>query len=291
MRGGKKYFLTLIDDCKRYCYVYLLRSKDEALEMFQHFKNEVENQLDRKIKVIRSDRGGEYEAPFGDFCSQHGIIHQTTAPYSPQQNGVARRKNRTLKAMMNALLLSSGLPQNLWGEAIISANYILNRIPHKKTNKSPYELWKGRRPSYKYLNLWGCLAKVAVPIPKKVKIGPKTIDIVFIGYAHNSSAYCFLIHKSEINDMHADTIIESRNASFFENVFPYKSTQESNSSKKTHDTAVCSSQGQQDDDEPRRSKRTRTSKSFSPDFLTCLLEDEPQSFKEAMSSPEAPYWK
>ena len=82
-RGGKKYFFTLIDDCTRYCYIYLLRSKDEALEMFQHFKNEVESQLDRKIKVIRSDRGGEYETPFGDFCYQNGIIHQTTAPYSP----------------------------------------------------------------------------------------------------------------------------------------------------------------------------------------------------------------
>ena len=112
-RGGKKYFLTLIDDCSRYCYVYLLRSKDEALEMFKQFKNEAENQLDRKIKVIRSDRGGEYEAPFGDFCSQHGIIHQTTAPYSPQQNGVVKRKNRTLKEMMNALLISFGQPQNL----------------------------------------------------------------------------------------------------------------------------------------------------------------------------------
>ena len=82
--------------------------------MFQHCKNEVENQLYRKIKVIRSDRGGEYEAPFGDFCSQLGIIHQTNAPYSPQQNGVTERKNETLKEMMNALLLSSGLPQNLW---------------------------------------------------------------------------------------------------------------------------------------------------------------------------------
>ena len=126
MRGGKKYFLTLIDDCTRYCYVYLLRSRDEALEMFQNFKNEVDNQIDRKIKVIRSDRGGEYEAPFGDFCSQHGKIHQSTAPYSHQQNGVTELKNRTLKEMMNALLLSSGLPQNLWGEAIISTNYILN---------------------------------------------------------------------------------------------------------------------------------------------------------------------
>ena len=96
--------------------------------------------------------------------------------------------------------------------------------------------------------------------------------------------------------MHANTIIESRNASFFKmyffkNVFPYKSTQESNLSKKTHDTTIDSSQGQQDDDEPRCNKRTRMSKSFGPDFLTYLLEDEPQSFKEAMSSPEAPYWK
>ena len=102
--------------------------------MFKHFKNEVENQLDRKIKVIRSDRGGEYEAPFGDFCSQHGIIHQTTASYSLQQNGVVERKNRNLKEMMNALLLSSGLPQNLWGEAFLSPNYILNQIPQKKSN-------------------------------------------------------------------------------------------------------------------------------------------------------------
>ena len=139
--------------------------------------------------------------------------------------------------------------------------------------------------------MWGFLAKLAVPIPKKVKIGPKIFDCVFIGYAHNSSAYRFLIHKSEIIDMHANTIIESRNASFFENVFPYKFTQESNSSKRTHDTIIGSSQDQQDDDEPRCSKRTRTSKSFVPDFLMYLLEDKPQSFKEAMSSPEAPYWK
>ena len=110
---------------------------------------------------------------------------------------------------------------------------------------------------------------MAVSIPKKVKIGPKTVDCVFIGYVHNSSAYRFLIHKPEIFYKHVNTIIESRNASFFENVFPYKSTQGSNSSKRTHDTAIGSSQGQQDDDdEPRHNKRTRTSKSFDPDFLT-----------------------
>ena len=192
-RGGNKYFITFVDDNTKYCYVYLLKSKDEAIEKFVLYKNEVENQLNKKIKVLRSDRGGEYESPFGEFCAEHGIIHQTTAPYSPQQNGVAERKNRTLKEMMNAMLLSSGLSQNMWGEAVLTANYLLNKVPRKKENKTPYELWNGRRPSYKYLRMWGCLAKVAVPTPKKVKIGPKTVDCIFIGYAHNSSAYRFLV--------------------------------------------------------------------------------------------------
>ena len=114
-RGGNKYFITFVDDSTKYCYVYLLKSKGEAIEKFVLYKNEVENQLNRKIKVLRSDRGGEYESPFVDLCAQHGIIHETTAPYSPQSNGVAERKNRTLKEMMNAMLISSGLPQNMWG--------------------------------------------------------------------------------------------------------------------------------------------------------------------------------
>jgi len=129
--------------------------------------------------------------------------------YSPQSNGITKRKNRTLKEMMNALLISSGLPDNFWGEAILSANHILNKIPQKKTLKSPYELWKNRPPSYKYLKVWGCLAKVEIRKPKKVKIGPKTIDCVFMGYTHNSSAYRFLVYKSEIDDIHENTIIES----------------------------------------------------------------------------------
>ncbi|KAK9944760.1 hypothetical protein M0R45_010310 [Rubus argutus] len=297
-RGGKKYFITFIDDCTRYCYVYLLRSKDEAIEMFKYYKNEVENQLGKKIKILRSDRGGEYEAPFAEFCAQHGIIHQTTAPYSPQQNGVAERKNRTLKEMMNAMLISSGAPQNLWGEALLSSNYILNKLLHKKLDKTPYELWKGRRPSYKYLKVWGCLAKVAIPEPKRVKIGPKTVDCVFIGYASNSSAYRFLVHKSENVDIHVNTVIESRNAEFFENIFPCKGTQEQNSLKRNYDDANGSNhEGNQEavGNElkvyTRRSKRPKIAKSYGPDFLTYLLENEPQNYKEAMSSPEAPYWK
>ena len=140
-----------MDDSTKCCYVYLLKSKDEVIEKFVLYKNEVENQLNKKIKVLRSDRGGQCESPFVDFCAQHGIIHETTIPYSPQSNGVAERKNRTLKEMMNAMLISSGLPQNMWGEAILSTNYLLNKVPKNKAEKTPYELWKGIKSSYKYL--------------------------------------------------------------------------------------------------------------------------------------------
>ncbi|RVW17127.1 Retrovirus-related Pol polyprotein from transposon TNT 1-94 [Vitis vinifera] len=174
------------------------------------------------------------------------------APYSPQSNGVAERKNRTLKEMMNAMLISSSLPQNMWGEAILTANYLLNKVPKKKAEKTSYELWKGRKPSYTYLRMWGCLAKVAVPPPKK------------------------------------NTIMESRNASFFEDVFPCKSKEEPSSSKRMLESQ---DQNEEVEVEPRRSKRVRTEKSFGPDFLTFMFEGEPQTFKEAVNSIEGLMWK
>ena len=109
--------------------MYLLKIKDKALERFILYKTEVENRLSKKIKLIRSAPGGEYVTSIGDYCAQQGIRHEVTPPYSPQSNGVAKRKNRTLKEMMNAMLISFGVPQNMWGEAILSINYLLNRIP------------------------------------------------------------------------------------------------------------------------------------------------------------------
>ena len=154
-KGGKKWYITFVDDYSRYTKVYLLKSKDEAKEMFLKYKAEVENQLDRKIKRLRSDRGGEYDTnSLANFCEKNGIIHETSAPYTPQQNGIAERKNRTLKEMMNAMLISSGLPDNMWGEAVLTACFILNRVPHKKLDQTPYELWKGYAPNLNYLKEW-----------------------------------------------------------------------------------------------------------------------------------------
>ena len=143
--------------------------------------------------------------------------------------------------------------------------------------------------------MWGCLAKVMIPIPKRIKIGPKTIDYILIGYVINSSAYRFLVHKYDIPDIHVNTIIESRNASFFENIFPSKNACDGSFLKRTHDTGTSNIDYESTNDESeealRGSKRARSSKSFGPDFITYLLENEPQSFNEAMSSLKHLYGK
>jgi len=146
---------------------------------------------------------------------ENAIIHEFTVPYSPQQNDIAERKNKTLKNMMNAMLLCSGLPDNMWGKAILSACYILNKVSHKSLNKTPFELCKGYPPNLKFFKVWGCLAKVGILDFKRTNIGTKTVDAVFVGHAHDSVAYRFLC----LND---NSIIESRDAEFFEDIFSYK---------------------------------------------------------------------
>jgi len=123
-RGGKRYFMTLIDDATRYCYIYLLKTKDKAFHYFKIFKAEVENQIERKIKRLRDDRGGEYISnEFSQFCAEHGIIHEVTPPYSPQSNGVAERKNRTLADLVNAMLESFGMSYEWWGGSYFDSKF------------------------------------------------------------------------------------------------------------------------------------------------------------------------
>jgi transposase InsO family protein len=109
-KGGKRYFITFIDDRTRFCYVYLMKTKDEALHYFKIYKAEVENQLEKKIKRLRSDRREEYFSyDFSEFCVVHGIIHERTPPYSPQSNGIAERKNRILTNLANAMMETAGV--------------------------------------------------------------------------------------------------------------------------------------------------------------------------------------
>ena len=107
------------------------------------YKAEIENQLEKKIKILRSDVGEYTLSDMIKFCQEHGIIHEVTALYTSQSNGVAERKNKTLMDMVNCILLSSGTPENHWGEALFSAYFILSRVPQRNFDVTPYERWKG----------------------------------------------------------------------------------------------------------------------------------------------------
>ncbi|KAL0380426.1 UNVERIFIED_CONTAM: Retrovirus-related Pol polyprotein from transposon TNT 1-94 [Sesamum angustifolium] len=130
-----------------------------------------ETQTGKKLKRLRSDRGGEYESSkFTEHCQTFGIIHEETPPYSPSSNGVAERKNRTFKDMINSLLLTSGLPKYLWGEALNTACHILNRVPLKHNTSTPFELWKGIPSS---VSLDDSLASTSIPehVEKMTNVG------------------------------------------------------------------------------------------------------------------------
>jgi transposase InsO family protein len=122
--GEQRYFMTIIDDASRYCYVYLLKTKDEALNCFNTNKAKVENQVEKKIKCFRFDHGGEYFSnDFDLFCVKHGIIHEMMSPYSPQANGVAERKNHILTDLVNSMLDTVELSKVWWGGFIDFMSY------------------------------------------------------------------------------------------------------------------------------------------------------------------------
>ena len=117
--GGKRYFLLIVDDYSRCMWVALLKEKSEALEQFKRFKLMVEAEKGVKMKSIRSDRGGEFTSDeFKELCDKSGIKKQLTAPYTPQQNGVVERKNRTVMGLVRSMLKEKELPLELWGEAV-----------------------------------------------------------------------------------------------------------------------------------------------------------------------------
>ena len=192
--NGQQYFITFIDDFLGYGYLYLIHEKSQSLEVFKSFKVEVENQLNKRIKNIRSDRGGEYygrydglgeqcPGPFSKFLEECDIVPQYTMLGSPSMNGVAERRNKMLKDKVRSMISHSNLPKSLWGEALKATAYILNRVPTKATTKTPYEFWTSKKPSLKHLHIWGCLAEARPYRPHEKKLDSRTVSCYFIGYS------------------------------------------------------------------------------------------------------------
>jgi transposase InsO family protein len=150
---GAHYLLTFTDDFSRKSFGYLLKNENQTFKMFLEFKALVENQTGLKIKSLGSDNGGEFcNKTFDDFLAKNGIIHETTVPYSPQQNGVAERLNRTAIEKARPVLQGTGSGQRYWGEATVTAIYLKNSSPTvAEKDATPEEIWSGSKVDLSHL--------------------------------------------------------------------------------------------------------------------------------------------
>ncbi|CAG9133521.1 unnamed protein product [Plutella xylostella] len=210
--GGALYLLTFTDDFSRKTFGYLLKAKSEVFVKFLEFKHLVENQTGERIKVLRSDNGREYvNTDMLTYLKDNGIVHQTTVPYNPQQNGVSERANRTIIEKARSMLKDSNLPLAYWGEAVNTAIYLKNRVPTQALqNRIPEELWTKKKVNLSHLRVFGCEAHVLVPKEKRLKLDSKTQNCIFVGYATESKGYRL------IDPQNPRVIIIARDVAFIE---------------------------------------------------------------------------
>ena len=182
-----EYFVTFIDHT-RYSWVYILQHKSEVFQRFQEWKALVEKS---RVKIFRSDNGGEYtSSEFTSYLTKEGIKHELTIPHTPQQNGVAERVNRTLIETVRAMLADSKLPHRFWAEALATSVYLRNRSPTKAVEAmTPYEAWSGTKPDVDCLRVFGCSAYAHVPKVERRKLDSKTRKCVMLGYGTSQKGY------------------------------------------------------------------------------------------------------
>ncbi|GJW89335.1 retrovirus-related pol polyprotein from transposon TNT 1-94 [Tanacetum coccineum] len=193
--GGNFYTLVIVDDYSRYTWTRFLKHKNEAFDHFEILSKKIQNQKGCPIISIRTDHGREFdnEVQFGAFCDANGITHNFSAPRTPQSNGVVERKNRTLQEMSRTLLNEQSIPQKFWCNAVDTSTYILNRILIRPfLGKTPYELFKGRKPNLEYFKVFGCKCFILNTKDYLTKFDPKSTEGIFLGYSPNSKAYVVL---------------------------------------------------------------------------------------------------
>ncbi|KAJ0615698.1 putative RNA-directed DNA polymerase [Helianthus annuus] len=192
---GFRFFLLFVDDCTRMSWVYFLKHKSEVFKFFTIFHAMVQTQYKTNIQILRSDNGGEFvNNSMKEFVQSKGMIHQTTCPRHPEQNGVAERKNRILLEMTRALMLESNVPKSFWPEALATAAYLINRLPTKALNlKTPLQTLTEFTKIPPSLTLepriFGCSVFAHVPKADRTKLSACAEKCVFVGYGANQKGY------------------------------------------------------------------------------------------------------
>ncbi|PKU65522.1 Retrovirus-related Pol polyprotein from transposon TNT 1-94 [Dendrobium catenatum] len=219
---GFRYYVLFVDDFSRFSWIFSIRCKTEVFNVFTAFKNQIEKYTSRSIKMIRTDGGTEYvNHTFTQYMRTHGITHQISCPYTPEQNGVAERKHRHILETSRTLLNTASIPYNYWPEAILTSVYLINRMPSPNTtNLSPFELFHKTQPRYDHLRTFGCECFYLLPPHSHHKLQPKSKSCVFLGYSDTYKGYKCL-------DLTTNKIHISRHTDFNEHVFPFKNSPQS----------------------------------------------------------------
>ncbi|GJR67450.1 putative ribonuclease H-like domain-containing protein [Tanacetum coccineum] len=187
----KKYSLIVTDDYSRFTWVFFLITKDETSKILKNFIKEIENLVDLKVKIIGSDNRTEFKNKvMDDFCREKGIKREYSIARTLQQNGVAERRNRTLIEAARTMIADSKLPTTFWAEAVSTACYVQNRVlvvkPH---NKTPYELFRGFKPTLSFMRPFGCHVTILNTLDSLGKFDGKSDEGFFVGYSFSSKAF------------------------------------------------------------------------------------------------------
>jgi len=190
--GGNYYALVIVNDFSRFTWTLFQAAKNETFYSFKKLAKVLENEKGSKIVSLRSDHGGEFQnEKFEHFCEKHGIKYNFLAPRTPRHNGVVERKNRSLQELARTMQNETSLPKYFWADAVDTTSYVLNRVLIRPIlKKTPYELFKGRRPALNHLKVFDC--KCFILNNEKEQLGKfdsKAYEGIFLGYAINSHAY------------------------------------------------------------------------------------------------------
>jgi hypothetical protein len=202
--SGYVYYVSFINDYSHKTWIYFLKSKNEVFSKFKEFKALIENLSERKIKILKSDNGGEYTSKeFVNFYKDVGIKRELTTPYNPQQNDVAERKNRTIMEVVKTIIHDQDLPMCLLGEAAMAVVYVQNRLSYSALEfKNPEEMFTGKKPEVSHLKIFGCPVFIHIPKEKKNKLEPSGKKGIFVGHCEVSKAFRIYIpghHHIEIS--------------------------------------------------------------------------------------------
>src|SRR5580765_4598794 len=199
--GGKRYFVIFKDNYSKYTYVYFMNQKSEVKDKLELFLNMVKNQINNSVITLRSDCGLEYKnAEVKAILDKFGIKHETSVPYTPQQNGKSERSMRTIVEAAKTMLYSKNLPKNLWAEAVNTVVYVLNRTGNSDhEGKTPYDLWYDKTPNINHLKIFGSEVYVHVPKEKRRKWDKKGRKGIFIGYSEETKGYRICFNGREVS--------------------------------------------------------------------------------------------